>query len=324
MERHVGLEAEYSSTSVDEFNRSINDKLISATVETLDARPFEIDVRTAVVGPYLIQSFSGSAHTVRRGSHEVETDPRDLIFILLVLDGTASYYSEAHSELAHPGEGIVYDPCVPSSISLSNGMRTLTIGVPRDAAGATTAVPVHARRLSLRQLERAGVDGPAAHRLHQEFSQGRYGGAAPLAARLAALAREVCVPPRSDHATVAAEFVELSFPDPGLSAADVAAAVGLSVRQLNRVLSREDLSIGALILQARMALARQLLLTGQSAIAEVGRRCGYSSDVAFSRAFAKVHGCSPSAFRARAGAGSGQENLVPMSPAVMPPSTARA
>jgi AraC-like DNA-binding protein len=302
VERRVGLEAEYSSTSVAEFNHSINEKLISATVETLDSSPFEISVRTAVVGDYLIQSFSGTAHTVRRGIDEVETDPRDLIFIQLVVEGTASYYSELHSELAHQGEAIVYHPGIPSSISLSRGIRTLTIGVPRDPDGASTAIPFHARLLSPSQLERAGVSAAEVALLHREFSEGRYGGAAPLAARLADLAREVCLPPRGDHATLALEFVERSFSDPALSATDVAAAVGLSARQLNRVLGREGLTISALILNARMGLARRLLLEGKSAIGEVGRRCGYNSDVSFSRAFAKAHGCSPSAYRARAAA----------------------
>lgn len=52
----------------------------------------------------------------------------------------------------------------------------------------------------------------------------------------------------------------------------------------------------------RMHLAEDLLRTGDLGVATVARKVGYDSEEAFSRAFKRVHGTPPAAWRARAAA----------------------
>ena len=49
-----------------------------------------------------------------------------------------------------------------------------------------------------------------------------------------------------------------------------------------------------------MARARQLLITSNHTIAEIGSSVGYADAFYFSRQFRVVHGVSPSEFRTRA------------------------
>lgn len=51
------------------------------------------------------------------------------------------------------------------------------------------------------------------------------------------------------------------------------------------------------LLERRMELARDLLARSPLALAAVAHRCGYSTDVAFSRAFRRRHGVSPGRYR---------------------------
>ena len=51
------------------------------------------------------------------------------------------------------------------------------------------------------------------------------------------------------------------------------------------------------LLKRRMELARDLLSSSQLTLAAVAHRCGYSTDVAFARAFRRQHGVSPGRYR---------------------------
>jgi AraC-like DNA-binding protein len=48
----------------------------------------------------------------------------------------------------------------------------------------------------------------------------------------------------------------------------------------------------------RMHVARELLATTEATVAAIGHRVGYESKEAFSRAFKRTHGSSPSLWRA--------------------------
>ena len=53
----------------------------------------------------------------------------------------------------------------------------------------------------------------------------------------------------------------------------------------------------------RMRNARELLTTSNLAVPLVGERVGYQSDLSFVKAFKKLHGETPRAFRKRVSAG---------------------
>jgi AraC-like DNA-binding protein len=85
----------------------------------------------------------------------------------------------------------------------------------------------------------------------------------------------------------------------GLSLADVARHVGRSPQHLAAVVKRETgQPVGAWITHARLAAARHLLRHTDDAVDAVGRRVGFASPSHFHRAFRRVHGTAPGAWRA--------------------------
>jgi AraC-like DNA-binding protein len=82
-------------------------------------------------------------------------------------------------------------------------------------------------------------------------------------------------------------------------AEDVARALGLSVRTLQRRLGEEGESFRDLVLDAKVDVAKQLLQHDELSIAEVATAVGFARVPAFSRAFSARTGQTPTAFRTR-------------------------
>lgn len=83
----------------------------------------------------------------------------------------------------------------------------------------------------------------------------------------------------------------------GASEARVARRLGLHPRTLSRRLTARGTTFRDVVHAERLARARQLLVTGWS-IDHIGRCLGYSDGTAFSRAFKRWTGTSPTTFRA--------------------------
>jgi AraC-like DNA-binding protein len=83
----------------------------------------------------------------------------------------------------------------------------------------------------------------------------------------------------------------------GASEARVARRLGLHPRTLSRRLAARGTTFRAVVETERLARARQLLVTDWS-IEHIGRRLGYADGTAFSRAFKRWTGTSPTTFRA--------------------------
>ncbi|MHC4199242.1 MAG: helix-turn-helix transcriptional regulator [Planctomycetota bacterium] len=103
--------------------------------------------------------------------------------------------------------------------------------------------------------------------------------------------------PGSDFIRTIALFVWRNL-EQQISVADIGELVSLSPSRV-RTKVREVLgvSLGRFIREMRMGRACDLLRTSELNVTEVGRKCGYESVYAFSRAFRRDVGSSPSAYR---------------------------
>ncbi|MCD7060000.1 helix-turn-helix domain-containing protein [Pelagibacterium xiamenense] len=100
----------------------------------------------------------------------------------------------------------------------------------------------------------------------------------------------------------AKRYIALHLSEPGLTAADIAGALGCSRAQLFRVFERHGASIGGSIRSARLAYAAHLLVAHQRLnIDQIAYRCGYTSAASFARAFRAHAGCTPQAYRHECG-----------------------
>jgi AraC-like DNA-binding protein len=78
-------------------------------------------------------------------------------------------------------------------------------------------------------------------------------------------------------------------------ASGVAVSRSLLDERFRRVLGRSPIRY---LTEWRMHLAEELLATAEIGVGAVARRVGYDSDEAFSRAFKRAHGLSPTDWRA--------------------------
>jgi len=99
------------------------------------------------------------------------------------------------------------------------------------------------------------------------------------------------------------QFIEAHLAEPALNPAEVASAVGISVRQLQRLFAQKGSTAGEWIRQRRLERCRTDLSDprlSRKSITEISFLWGFSDSAHFSRSFKTRFGVSPRMFRARA------------------------
>jgi AraC-like DNA-binding protein len=100
------------------------------------------------------------------------------------------------------------------------------------------------------------------------------------------------------HRAAARAYIAEHLSDPGLGAARVAAAIGISERQLSRVFAADGISVPRHILSCRLDLARALLARPDAGpVSDVAARCGFTSPAYFSHVFRERFGVRASELR---------------------------
>ncbi|WYX30049.1 helix-turn-helix domain-containing protein [Achromobacter denitrificans] len=89
--------------------------------------------------------------------------------------------------------------------------------------------------------------------------------------------------------------IDTAIADPALSPASAAAACRISVRTLHRLFARHaQLSFEAYVVQARLALAHELLSAGRTrTVSEAAFACGFNNLSHFTRRFSERYGDLP-------------------------------
>jgi len=101
-----------------------------------------------------------------------------------------------------------------------------------------------------------------------------------------------------DDAVAMAQAIMRDHLEEPLSCAEIAARVGLSLRQMERRFLRQTgRSVVQDYLSLRLARAHQLLQQTELGVTDIAFACGYASPAHFSRLYRRVFGCSPSADR---------------------------
>jgi AraC-like DNA-binding protein len=124
--------------------------------------------------------------------------------------------------------------------------------------------------------------------------------------------------PTSANLAAAKIFIDRRLGDQGLSAARVAAGIGLSDRQLSRIFAEQGTSVPQYILSRRLAVAHRLLSDAAQIglpTSEVVRRCGLGSPSHFARAFKERYGLRPAELRSQTRASCVIDGSFPPSPA---------
>ncbi|GAA1867427.1 hypothetical protein GCM10009836_54800 [Pseudonocardia ailaonensis] len=217
----------------------------------------------------------------------------DLHRLLFPLSGTADLRLGGEDHRLTPADAVLLGPDGGFTLRMPPGSRGLVATLSR------TELPAGHRLLDLARapgrvlalMLTTLVDDRAA--LDRRGFDAVCGQAAELA-RLVVDDRDAV--PEQDLAAQIRLVVRRHAADPDLTGAAVARRVGWSLRQVQAVLHREGTSPSALIREARLDLARDLL-AHPGTITAIARASGFHSIDAFEKAFRRATGATPTEYR---------------------------
>jgi AraC-like DNA-binding protein len=230
----------------------------------------------------------GNAHVVERSPELIRGHPADAIAVYLTLVGEAFFYHDDGVRTLSPGQVLICDADRPFMRGFSRGLEELAIKVPRPLFRELTGLGSLDTPL-VRDFVRGDVAARTLARLVDRAL--RPDGGEPVDERTAlGLLASVVGSRPADPGTVylanARAFIEDHLTEVNLSAARVAAGIGISERQLSRVFAVTGDSVPQFVLARRLDRAHSLLESApEIPVGEVAARYGFGSAGRFSQAF---------------------------------------
>lgn len=260
---------------------------------------FRSVVRSHAMPEGALNHVSARAHQVIRTRAGIAASPEPCWYVNLQFDGICGIEQAGRRLDLHPGEVGLFDSDRVFTLDHSRraGLRVASLLLPKRLVGADFAPGPH--RLS---------DHPVYGRLLAEAAQALCQGA-ERGARVAGLHGVLLTLvglAAGDESGDAGPLLRLraliraNAPRPGWSLGDCAAELGLSTRQVQRLLAAEGEGFAAALTRERLALAAGMLRDREQAhrpVAEIALAAGYGDPAPFSRAFRAAYGRPPGAWR---------------------------
>jgi AraC-like DNA-binding protein len=283
--------------------------LISLDIRTLDESPLHA-AEVNLQFPYLrLAHVRGTAQIVERSESFIRQNPTEMVAIFFALAGDAFFYHRSGHELLKPGQAIMYDADLPFMRGFAEGLQELVLTVPRPlflelSGGTGLNRPVRfdfgpggvpqaqelARRIRTALAAQQPTDDAenTVLELFRSIASGRNAGS------------------DAGYLAAAKGYIERHHGDPELSTAEVAAAVGISERQLGRAFAAAGLTPGRYVLGLRLDRGQELLASPAAdglSIGEIAARVGFLSQNYFARTFKERFSATPLQTRKAARAG---------------------
>lgn len=290
-----------------------------------------IDVRT--IGDVKLTRFSSSPLAFWKWPGDTVKEENRSCIVITQLAGIRQYVQKGVSVLLKPGESTVIDSGTPWCSTCSTECTRLYFRVPRwmmQDRIRSQQIPI-AQRITgkglgatLCRLSQSLYD-EAEHLSEQE-------GTAALDAYFSILTScfgtKALVPtlsqshsghhysghydsrhhsghPGAEQRERIQQFIDMHLSEASMGPAEIASAIGISVRHLHRLFSGSGSSVGDYIRARRLEECRNDLADArlrERTITEIAFFWGFSDSAHFSRSFAKQFGTSPRDFRAQAAA----------------------
>jgi AraC-like DNA-binding protein len=242
----------------------------------------------------------GSPHVVERSARDIAAHPAEAAVAYFTLEGEGFFYHRDGCQILRPGEAILYDADQPFMRGFSHGLKELALKIPRRTLSELTG------QSGLNRPKVFGFRGPDAGSVHAgalaaALSAGLSGRAVDrdgLEETALGLLAEILGAGSgpAGHLAAAQTFIAARLADPRLSAGRIAAALGVSERQLSRIFAGAGTSVPRAILDARLEAARQQLLSpaaSRTPLGGVAAQLGFASQAHFSRRYKEKFGVSP-------------------------------
>ncbi|MEW2386149.1 AraC family transcriptional regulator [Micromonospora sp. NPDC047707] len=262
--------------------------LIGLRCHTLGEAPFDGFELNLQLEQMHLARVRGNAHVVERPAEVIRKHPADAVAVYLTLVGEAFFYHNAGVLTLRPGQALICDADRPFMRGFSRGLEELAIKVPRPLFRELTGLDSLSTPL-VRDFARGDVPARTFARMIDRAL--RPDGGEPVDERialdlLASMAGSRPVHLGTVHLANARTFIEDHLTDSNLTAARVAAGIGISERHLSRAFAATGTTVPQFVLARRLERARALLASSpQISVGEVAARCGFGSATHFSQAF---------------------------------------
>lgn len=279
------------------WERHNEDALIGLSVRS--PRPLEATEVNVRLPGVQIARVTGSPHAVERTPEVIGRSPAAAVAVYLCLRGRSWFTDAERTRALDPGSALVCDADRPFTRSFDSGLSELVVKVPaRVCAGDLDSPVVTGFGPS------SGGGDPYARALARIAGEATRGeppepvDESTVLDLVSVLAAGRRAAPAAAHRAAARSYIEEHLTDPGLSAGEIAAAIGISERQLSRVFAAAGTSVPRHILTRRLEAARGLLAgPDPGPVAEVAARCGFTSAAYFSHVFRERFGVRAREFR---------------------------
>lgn len=286
-----------------------------ATVLEMDAVPlqregFFAQIERCSLQRILPHQARGAPQKVVRSGADIARGQHNAYYLLSQphLPWRASHAGRS-AEL-QPGDAVLIDSREPYAFDFGTGLDDLSVELPIDWVEHWVAKPSQLIGQPLRAdagwgLALRGVKEALTPRTlrgqptaHDTLIEGQLGGLLSLLGDAHAPPTE----PQGAHDRILG-VLRARFMQPGLTATEVAADAGLSLRALHRAMAAQGRGFLVTLMALRVDAAAGMLSQPrlrQLSVAEIGRRCGFADASHFARQFLRQRGATPADFRAQA------------------------
>jgi AraC-like DNA-binding protein len=277
-------------------------------------RSFRGKIHAGALGPLELAVFDCDPCRVERTALCLKRTDDDGVIIGMQIAGSMGVRQDGREFVAKADDLYLIDPRRPFALDVRGDARSMVVKAPRGEVTARlgdttslTARPISGRKpvgslaagfIAMLGARVDAIKGPAATKIAQQ------------ALDLVALAFDEDVngmtprlsSPRTTTALRLKSTIEVLLHNPELKPPVAAAAVGISVRYANALLSQEGTSLERYIMTRRLEHCHRALIDpGQMfrTVTDIAYSCGFSDVSHFTRRFKSRFGCSPSECRPR-------------------------
>lgn len=281
---------------------------ISATFVPLAANPvadgrFSGRIEHVPVGDLELSTVEADSQHVRRTRHLITKSGDEFLLASIQLSGQGRVEQDGRAAPLSPGDMAFYDSTRPYTLHFDEPFRQLVVQVPKRELLLRDTRSLTAR--SLGQSSPGGVVSTFFTSLVHAAKAGPDSAGVLLPHAVGLLSAAASFADRSRPAPNAADalarervldFLRRNLDDPGLAAATVAEACGVSRRSLYRIVGGDG--IASQLRRMRIERAEAMLLDDpERPVGRVGAACGFDSESGFYRAFRAATGHTPNEYR---------------------------
>jgi AraC-like DNA-binding protein len=288
--------------------------LVSLSVGIPDGERFTAYVRARPLGVLRMTEVQSKPQVVHRTPRLINADDERYLKVGMLLTGRCVVTQHGREAALGPGDLVCYDTAAPYGFLMQSPFTLAVFMMP--------ATHVEHRLRGFDQVTATAFSGrEGLGAVIAEMLRALHAGSASITGEAALHVGDAAVNlvaglvaqrsgrPLDENAGAAAlrarvrQYIEEHLVDPGLTAADIAAACGISVRYLYKLFEFEGTAVSAWIRNRRLDQVERDLADPRLAhcsIAHIGARWGFADAPAFSRTFRARRGITAREFRALA------------------------